>query len=355
MPPFVAQDPAWWFDVAVDGCFVVDVLLRFRTGYRTESGALVLSRKLIAREYATGWFVVDFAASFPIDVVLQYTLTDPGDSSQLDALKLLRSVRLVRLLRMLRLFKLGRLVQRLQDDLVVNPAWLKIGAVLARITFITHVFACVWHGIALGVIGGGTDEGDALVEAIGTLDAAASAELRPTWLTRSEILYADKTVASRYLASMYFVFTTMSTIGYGEIAANNVAERLIAIVIMIIGASFFGVITGNMTTLVANIDLRATLSRQKLDVVGAYCREAAMPKPLYRRVQQFYRYYLAECFDVTAEQQILQELAPPLRLAVLSALNRHILERIDFFQGLDPAFLSSVCRVLEPSFAAPQD
>ena len=58
---------------------------------------------------------------------------------------------------------------------------------------------------------------------------------------------------------------------------------------------------------------------------------------------------------MTAEQQILQELAPPLRLAVLSALNRHILERIDFFQGLDPAFLSSVCRVLEPSFAAPQD
>ena len=79
---------------------------------------------------------------------------------------------------------------------------------------------------------------------MGSLDAAASAELRPTWLTRSEILYADKTVASRYLASMYFVFTTMSTIGYGEIAANNVAERLIAIVIMIIGASFFGVITG---------------------------------------------------------------------------------------------------------------
>ena len=32
-----------------------------------------------------------------------------------------------------------------------------------------------------------------------------------------------------------------------------------------------------MTTLVANIDLRATLSRQKLDVVGAYCRRVASP------------------------------------------------------------------------------
>ena len=58
----------------------------------------------------------------------------------------------------------------------------------------------------------------------------------------------------RYLHSLYFVITTLSTVGYGDISAKNDAEKILCIVTMLLGVSAFAYVTSTMTTLIQNYD-----------------------------------------------------------------------------------------------------
>ena len=64
--------------------------------------------------------------------------------------------------------------------------------------------------------------------------------------------------------SVYWAVTTMSTIGYGDINVTNDAERLFAIFSMLIGASVFGYVIGNVTVMMENFDQQALAAEQAL-------------------------------------------------------------------------------------------
>jgi hypothetical protein len=54
----------------------------------------------------------------------------------------------------------------------------------------------------------------------------------------------------RYLLSFYFIITTFSTVGYGDISATNNVERLFCILLMCIGVTAFAAGTGEFTNLI---------------------------------------------------------------------------------------------------------
>ena len=57
-----------------------------------------------------------------------------------------------------------------------------------------------------------------------------------------------------YLTSLYWSITTLTSVGFGDVVAISNTERAYALIVMIIGASIFGYIIGNMSTLVANLN-----------------------------------------------------------------------------------------------------
>lgn len=57
-----------------------------------------------------------------------------------------------------------------------------------------------------------------------------------------------------YVASYYFVVTTIATVGYGDITPKTVSERIFCIVIMLLGVTGFSFATGSLSSLMSNID-----------------------------------------------------------------------------------------------------
>ena len=43
---------------------------------------------------------------------------------------------------------------------------------------------------------------------------------------------------SRYITSMYFTFTTLTSVGFGNVAPNTPNEKIYAIVVMMIGCKY---------------------------------------------------------------------------------------------------------------------
>lgn len=56
----------------------------------------------------------------------------------------------------------------------------------------------------------------------------------------------------KYFRSAYWAYQTLTTVGYGDFGAYNGWEILITLVWMFIGVSFYTIVVGSLTAMVAS-------------------------------------------------------------------------------------------------------
>ena len=74
--------------------------------------------------------------------------------------------------------------------------------------------------------------------------------VQTTWLTGYEHLNKIEV----YTLAIYFVVTTVSTVGYGDISSYNTGERIFCMLLMIIGVSSFSFISGALSSIMSTYD-----------------------------------------------------------------------------------------------------
>ncbi len=66
--------------------------------------------------------------------------------------------------------------------------------------------------------------------------------------------YTDMSDSDLYVTSFYFTTTTILTVGYGDITAVSMSEKILCIILMIIGVISFSFATGSLSSIIANYD-----------------------------------------------------------------------------------------------------
>lgn len=64
----------------------------------------------------------------------------------------------------------------------------------------------------------------------------------------------DLPIFDRMIICVYFVLTTLSTVGYGEMFPLSNTEKIFGISLMILGIAFFSYIMGNFNDVIVNYD-----------------------------------------------------------------------------------------------------
>jgi hypothetical protein len=122
-------------------------------------------------------------------------------------------------------------------------------AVFVTVIVFGHIVACIWVFISK-LDGNGPD----------------------TWLFRSG--YLDDPNDQIYLASLYWAFTTMSTVGYGDITAKTDLEKFLAITLMLFGVCFFSFVIGSLSSIFNRIDSREAILNNKMAVIDEFAKES---------------------------------------------------------------------------------
>ena len=230
------KNPGWyWSNVIMDICFALDIVLTFLTCRYDEDFVLEQDRWEIAKSYLSGWFLIDFVAVLRFNWFIP-DMTDEGIGNKMGrALKIGKLSKLIKLTRLLRILKMVKEKSKLVKYL---KAIMRIGVGIQRLIFfmlasmlICHIFTCLWIFFA-------------------KLSVDADSQYEGTWIGANEKFH-DASSSELYLSSFYFIITTITTVGYGDIypTKSNPTEMILGIVLMIGGVIGFSFASGALTSI----------------------------------------------------------------------------------------------------------
>ena len=338
----VASSAAWsYFEMVITLFFLADILICFNTGFYSK-GALVENRKAIAKNYLKCWFWLDLIASIPYTWFTDGIVEKNADNSDSSSgayqapklLRLIRITRFLRVLRLLRLAKLKRILMKIEDYIASNVlATLFVFArLLSVVFFIAHWTACWWFYI-------GTQDMD---------------YYPMTWITKAKI--ENKSNSEKYITSLYWAFTTMTTVGYGDITAITINEKIYAMFSMIVACGVFAYTVGSIGSLVSKQNAMENAYREQVVAVNRYMRKKELPYDLQFRVRRYLEYvWENKKRNNLDEKQILKLLSEPLRDEIYSHIHGDIIKDCNLFVSYDQHFINQVTRALESETYAPGD
>lgn len=140
---------------------------------------------------------------------------------------------------------------------------------------------------------------------------------------------------------MYWAFSTLTTVGYGDISARTPYEQVYAMVMMLVGVSWYAYIVSSMSTIMASFDAQNSAVRDKMNCVNEFIRSAKLPKNLGKQVRDFFEFKLQRQrqFLVSSNynvDELLDELGSGLRADVLLYMDRHLISKIPFLKDKVP-------------------
>ena len=336
----------WWFEIIIDFIFLTDLCVNFRTGFERDTGEEEMRLPEIRRHYLRGWFSIDLISSIPVELLFK----SGGEARSLKLVKtskILRALRLIKLAKLLRVMKRPRLLEIIEEHFSLSQQQTKGIKMLVMIFSLSHFLACAWGYMGTQVFAD-TSAGSCL--------GGGAVDCHVNWLQRYERMVLGRAVASgeRYLIALYWSFTTISTVGYGDITPHTEGERSFTIMAMVTGVGFYGYFISSMAAIMHNLDANDAKYLEKMSAITSYMKLRNFPKKLRLRIKKYYKNFFARktCLD---ESVILGELSTFLRREVAMFLLSDIIYTIPFFQGRDPNVLAKILTILKPITVAPGD
>lgn len=74
------------------------------------------------------------------------------------------------------------------------------------------------------------------------------------WIAAYENGVAIEGYFEEYLIAFYFISTTITTVGYGDISAKNSVERVFSIFMLFVGVMCFSFASGSLTSIITSYD-----------------------------------------------------------------------------------------------------
>ncbi|XP_059186537.1 potassium voltage-gated channel subfamily H member 1b [Centropristis striata] len=335
------QNNVTWLvvDSIVDVIFLVDIVLNFHTTFVGPAGEVISDPKLIRMNYVKTWFVIDLLSCLPYDVINAFENVDEGISSLFSSLKVVR------------LLRLGRVARKLDHYIEYGAAVLVL--LVCVFGLAAHWLACIWYSIGdYEVIDEDTNSVrvDSWLFLLGET-VGAPYRFNASGSGRWE---GGPSKDSVYITSLYFTMTSLTSIGFGNIAPNTDGEKIFAVAMMMIGSLLYATIFGNVTTIFQQMYANTNRYHEMLNSVRDFLKLYQVPKGLSERVMD----YIVSTWSMSRgidTDKVLQICPKDMRADICVHLNRKVFKEHPAFRLASDGCLRALAMEFQTVHSAPGD
>eukprot|EP00250_Pteridium_aquilinum_P002207 c12399_g1_i1 orf=308-2905(-) len=318
----VPRQPYIITDSVVDCFFVVDILLTFFVAYvdpRTQLAVTEPSR--IAARYLKSGFAADVASTLPIQV-----LALPRKFRQ----SIIYSV--LNMLRLWRLRRVSCLFTRLERDIRLNYFWIRSLKLICVTSLAVHCAGCFYFLLA---------------------DCYPKEKDAKTWIGSALPGFREKSPWICYIYAMYWSITTLSSVGYGDLHAQNYTEMVFEFFYMFFNLGLSAYLIGNMTNLVVHVTSRTRKYRDTVQAISNFAERHQLPQRLHEQMLDHMRLKFKTAS--LKHEQILPELPKAIRSSVAHHLFLEIVEKVYLFKGTSYDFLLQLVTEMKAEYFPPRE
>jgi hypothetical protein len=343
-----AHGPILILETTMDMVFILDIFINFRTGYFVPlTGHIEYDFNKVALKYLKSWFVLDVVSGIPFAL-----FENVEELNNLSALKLFKigrvakAVKLISFLKVTKLLKTTKLlssgheeaIERVEDVMtdITTRSVISMLKIFAVISLVVHFMACLW--VLIGRIGDINGKDNWLVNDVYTSDGEG--------FTHRDTVRGPK-VKTIYISAYYYCYTTITSVGYGDIHPYNDTERIYCVLLEALGGFMYAIIIAALTSIATSTDMNKRAVRERLDMVASYVNSKQFPDHLGRRIRRYFRHFF-ESKTAIDEQRILTDLPTGLRHEVSTYLISDLMSNVTLFKDLGPVSWSRILPLLRP-------
>jgi CRP-like cAMP-binding protein len=227
-------------------------------------------------------------------------------------------LRLTRLLRLVKALKINKILESLTGGkeatyMAVN----RLIICLVLIALLIHFTSCIWNFTV-------------------RLDNYSP----DTWIVRKK--QQDKSNLELYFDGIYFAVTTIFTVGFGDYSAVTELEKIICILLELVGIGFYSFVLGVTTSLLTSIDHKEILLQTKLSMMSLFCKDTILPKSIHKStIRELKHHFENSILNDFERKSILSIIPKKIRAKIVSSMHQGRVFQIFFFRSQEKTFLSA--------------
>ena len=166
-------------------------------------------------------------------------------------------------------------------------------------------------------------------------------------------------IQTRYVAALYWAFTTLTTVGYGDISSCTVKEQLFSILTMFVGVTLYAIIISSISSIMTSFDASSQTHREQRSMLTDFIKTYSISKDLSRKLTKYLEVTLLNN-PMRREKNHLEfleslQLPASLHADVVLQVYAEILGEVPFFQERSSPFVAKALPKLQPFIAAKGD
>ncbi|XP_024910447.1 potassium voltage-gated channel subfamily H member 2 [Cynoglossus semilaevis] len=312
-------------DLIVDIMFIIDILINFRTTYVNTNDEVVSHPLRIAVHYFKGWFLIDMVAAIPFDLLIYRN----GEET----------TTLIGLLKTARLLRLVRVARKLDRYSEYGAAVLFL--LMCTFALIAHWLACIWYAI-------GSVERNGSIGWLHTLGDQLGKHFNDS------IPGSGPSIKDKYVTALYFTFSSLTSVGFGNVSPNTNSEKIFSICVMLIGSLMYASIFGNVSAIIQRLYSGTARYHTQMLRVREFIRFHQIPNPLRQRLEEYFQHAWSYTNGIDMNA-VLKGFPECLQADICLHLNRTLLQNCKAFKGSTKGCLRALAMKFKTTHAPPGD